>query len=478
MDAEAFIEEIRNNAAQDFDDRDWYRLHNRLSKWTRNPSFARRLGEALQGNTSIATMHVSLAMLACVTSYDASEGFYNPLLEYVRNSARLQEFSLFSEEDLSAERVQLLPKIAEVVATNSSITKLEFKWILESNSAYRDNINEMVALLVQVHRQHPETLQELYWGLCASGLPEPSIPMALETLFQVRSTNLKKLSLWNVEINAEICTTLLATWQTSFATRAEKVILSECVFTHEGSERFGELLQTSNQSEITRGANDDGNGGVVGVYLGKGESNRSMCTLPSSFHRAFLVSTTACIRVYELRADIMFHLHLPILAHYLPSALFVQELYFDMYTKRTSGPWTPDDEERLRESCGLSVEAFQFPLPVLCRQVLDAIRCNGSLIVFELYPHEDEESARDTTFFSAAMERQLDAYLNRNHFLPILLSDATTDIALVPSLFAAAAMAQSMAPTNILIGLSKPRSPTGELLLGPRTVRDDKRCSA
>jgi hypothetical protein len=485
MDAEAFIEDIRSNAAEDFGDSyrlfgDTYSLHNEFYKWTRNPSFARRLGEALRGNTSIASMQVSMAMLACATSHDESDTdcLYNPLLEYVQNSTRLGEFSFeFMERYVDNEDVELLPTIAEAVATNSSIAKLELMFFLDSD-AYRNNINEMVALLVL--RQHPETLQELIWGLgfVDDDQHEPSIPMALETLFQVRSTNLKILRLWNVEINAEICSTLFETWQTSFATRAETVILNECEFTHEGSERFGKLLQTSKQNEICRGTNDHGDGAVVRVSLEMGDSGRSMCTLPSSFHSAFLVSTTGRIRVYELQSDIMFNLHLPILAHYLPCALYVQKLRFNMHTERENGSWTADDEERLRQSCELSAEAFQFPMPVLCHQALSGIRCNGSLTAFELSPHEDAGIDSDTEFFSATMERKLDAYLDRNRFLPRLLSEAATDIGLVPSLFAAATMAQSMAPTNLLIGLSKPRSPTGELLLGPRTICDAKRCNA
>jgi hypothetical protein len=474
MDAEAFIEEIRSNTSQDFGNSyrlfgDSYSLHNQFYKWmTRNPSFARLLGAALQDNTSIVTMQVSLAMLACTNSKDSNDGFYNPLLEFVRNSTCLQEFSFeLMERYVDDEDVELLPTIAEAVAANSSITKLELMFFLDSN-AYRDNIHEMVAQLT--HRQHPETLQELHWsfGMAESNEHEPSIPLALGTLFQTRSTNLKKLRLWNVRIDAEICTTVLESWQTSFATRAETVILDECAFTREGSERFGELLQTSKQNEISRGSTV--NGAVVHVRLETGVSGRSLCTLPFSFHCMFLVSTTGRIRVDELQSDILSRVHLPVLAHYLPHALYLQKLCLNVDTDGITEDWNADDEERVRESCGLSAEAFQFPMSALCQQVLVGIRRNGSLTRFELSPEDGVE----TEFFSTAMERKLDAYLDRNRFLPQLLSDPATDIELVPCLFAAATMARAMAPTNLLIGLS-----TAKLLLGPlETNRDSKRCCA
>jgi hypothetical protein len=425
---------------------DSYSLHNQFYKWTtRNPSFARRLGAALQHNTSIATMQVTLAMLACATATrDASEteSLYNPLLDFVRNSTCLQEFSFeLMERYVEEDDVQLLPSIAEAVATNSSITKLDLMFFLDSD-AYRDNIDEMVAKLA--HRRCPETLQELHWsfGYAESNEHEPSIPMALSTWFLTRSTNLKKLRLWNVRIDAEICTTVLESWQTSFATRAETVILDECAFTREGSERFGELLQTSKQNEICRGST--GNGAVVHVRLEKGVSSRALCTLPFSFHCMFLVSTTGRIRVDELQSDILSRVHLPVLAHYLPQALYLQKLCLHVDTDGITEDWNAHDEERVRESCGLSAEAFQFPMSALCQQGLVGIRRNGSLTRFELSPEDGVE----TESFSTAMECKLDAYLDRNRFLPQLLSDPATDIELVPCLFAAATMVRTMAPTN------------------------------
>jgi hypothetical protein len=123
------------------------------------------------------------------------------------------------------------------------------------------------------------------------------------------------------------------------------VIIEECAFTSEGSERFGKLLESSKRHEICRGENDR-NGAVVNVGVEKSDYGPSICALPFLFHGMFLVSTTGRIRLYKLHTDIMSHLHLPILAHYLPSALYVEKLHFNMYTESTSGSWSADDEER------------------------------------------------------------------------------------------------------------------------------------
>jgi hypothetical protein len=477
-DVETFIAQIHNNAVDDFSDR----IHNNCVRWTRDESFARRLGTALQHNTSIDFLKVTVDLLNRTTLHEAggSEHFYNPLIDYVRNSTSLHDFSFWFEErsvENANVHCQLLTKIAEAVATNSSITKLELMCFMDSDD-YRDDMNEVIAQLACRH--HLETLQEIQWGLCfvdANEL-ESSIPMALDTFFRARSTNLKMLRLWNVEIDAECCNHLFGTWQTSYAARAEMVILEDCVFTHDGSEYFGKLMESSRQHEILRGDKSGcGNEAVVNVHLEMSESSNAadICALPSCFQSLFLVSTTGRIRVCELHMNIMSRVHLPILAHYLPYALYLQRLFLVVDRTELTEEWSADEEKRARDSCGLSAEAFQFPISVLCQQVLDGIRCNGSLTRFELSP-EGNVAAH---FFSAAMERKVDAYLGRNRIISCLLSAAETDIALLPTLFAAAIVARTMAPTNLLIGLSTARSPTGELLLGPRQgSRSTKRCNA
>jgi hypothetical protein len=442
-DDETFIGQIHNNTVENFSDR----LHNNFVQWTRKESFARRLGAALQNNTSIDSLKVTVDLLYRTTLVETSgsERFYNPLLDYVRNSACLQDFSFwFLERYAENSNVQLLDKVAEAVATNSSITKIELLCFMDSDD-YRDDMNEIIAQLSR--RRHVESLQELSWGLglVDANELESSIPMALGTFFQARSTNLKVLRLLNVKIDAECCNRLFGTWQTSYAARAEKVILEDCVFTYEGSEHFGKFMESSNQREILRGGESNcGNGAVVNVHLETRESSNAAgtCAFPSCFQSLFLVSATGRIRVRELHMNIMSHVHLPILAHYLPKALYLQGMFLVVDRTELTEEWSEDDEKRARDSCGLSAEAFQFPLSALCQQVLDGIRCNGSLTRFELSPEENVEA----TFFSAAMERKLDAYLARNRIISCLLSAAETDIALLPTLFAAAVVARTMRP--------------------------------
>jgi hypothetical protein len=301
--------------------------------------------------------------------------------------------------------------------------------------------------------------------------------MTLGTFFEERSTNLKVLRLWNVEIDAECCNQLFETWQTLYAARAEKVIVKDCAFTYEGSLHFGKLLESSIQREILRGGeNICGSGAVVNVHLETSESSNvaGLCSLKYSFQSLFLVSTTGRIRICELHMNIMSHVHLPILANYLPYALYLQRLCLVEDRTELTQEWSADDEKRARDSCGLSVEAFQFPMSALYQQVLDGIRCNGSLTRFKFSQENVEE-----TFFSAAMERKVGAYMLRNRLLPGILSTAETDVTLLPTLFAAAIFARTMAPTNLLLALSKARSPTGEFLLGPlQGNRSTKRCNA
>jgi hypothetical protein len=136
---------------------------------------------------------------------------------------------------------------------------------------YWDDMNEVIAQLACRH--HLETLQEIKWGHFFVDGDESPIPMALETFFCTRSTNLKMLRLLNVEIDAECCNHLFGKWQTSYAARAETVILEDCVFTYDGSECFGKLMESSRQREILRGGKSGcGNVDVVNVHLEMSES--------------------------------------------------------------------------------------------------------------------------------------------------------------------------------------------------------------
>jgi preprotein translocase subunit Sec63 len=95
-DAETFIAQLYNNTVENFNER----LHNNYVQWTRDESFARRLGAALQDNTNIDFLKVTGDLLNRTTLVEprGSEYCYNPLLDYVRNSAHLQDFSFWFKE--------------------------------------------------------------------------------------------------------------------------------------------------------------------------------------------------------------------------------------------------------------------------------------------------------------------------------------------------------------------------------------------
>lgn len=165
--------------------------------------------------------------------------------------------------------------------------------------------------------------------------------------------------------------------------------------------------------------------------------------MPLPWISGLLMPSHSCapIRLRRLEASLSASRHLPMLAYYLPTSVYLRHLMVNVIPDEASHANIPSD--------------FDEPDEVEQRNLLvDGIRANGSL-QFVLFMREDSSNA----YFTADEYQLVSTFLIRNKQLPLLLSNprlesddgdvGRTDLALFPTLFCVS----SDAPTNPVIGL-------------------------
>lgn len=431
----------------------------------------RRLGAALLGNPSCTLQFLDLRAKDLLVARSSTSEDY-PLLEYLgTNQCKLMKLGLNCHELPDAVQ-PFLRHVPNALVANRSLTMLKMDF-----SQYNDVAVGLSKTFLDGLALRPTgTLQVLELTL------EPGYESTVKVLQQVLShyfqtcrTNLRKLILHGMVLNMKSCELLFVALQASTnKSRAESLEFRHCAFDRKATELLGKLLQSETIQQ--------GSGAVeVSIYTLYGFMFEY--SLPPCLLGFFRIPVHGRIRVRELDLEWTPKLHLLILAYFLPKSLYLRKLVLS----RMEGA-TDDDKKRLRGACKRYIPALflNIPMSLRTRELLDAIRQNGSLHSIVFCDAQDKR-----LFSSAAAKRNLHAYLTRNRELPRILSHICCDhsekhkgasvratssahsttnsnVELLPQLVLAASMAPAFAPTNVLIGLaaaaecmreSRPRRP-------------------